>query len=133
MDDEITEIIHRRRILIQIIAFSGLIMMQAIKECILLYASRFNRVPQHTSALSGQDWINELIAGHDGRFYNEIGMNKHVFFNLIDLLQHDAGIEDSRHVSKEEQVAIFLHYVHRGLSNRTLQERFQRSPDTISK
>ena len=97
------------------------------------YASRLDKIPQHTSILSGHDWIDELLTGHDGRFYNEMGMQKHVFYALISVLRRDVGLRDTRHVSDEEQLAIFLHYAHRGLSNQALQERFQRSPDTISK
>ena len=119
----------RRRIAL----IAGMIILMAVRDCVLLYASRFDKVPQHTSILSGQDWINELIAGHDGRFYNEMGVHKHVFWALVAVLRRDAGLRDTRHVSGEEQLAIFLHYAHRGLSNRALQERFQRSPDTISK
>jgi hypothetical protein len=133
MDNETAEIIRQRRIIVQILAMSRLIMLQGIQECIFLYASRFNKVPQHTSILSDQDWITELIAGHNGQFHNEMGMNKHIFWKLLSVLRTDAGLLDTRHVSSEEQVAIFLHYVHRGLSNCALQEQFQRSPDTISK
>jgi len=117
----------------RICAVAGLIIILAVRDCMLLYGSRFDKVPQHTSILSGQGWINELIAGHDGRFHNEMGVRKHVFRALLSVLQGDAGLVDTRHVSGEEQLAIFLHYAHRGLSNRALKERFQRSPDTISK
>jgi hypothetical protein len=44
----------------------AILMLIAVKECILLYASHFDKLPQHTLILFGQDWINELIAGHDG-------------------------------------------------------------------
>lgn len=114
-------------------AIATVILLVSARECLLLYGSRFDKVPQHTSKLSGQDWIDELIAGHDGRFYNEIGMKKRTFWALLSVLRRDADLRDTKHVSAEEQLAIFLHYAHRGLSNRALQERFQRSPDTISK
>ena len=122
-----------QRRIVQIAAMAALIMLLATRDCIVLYALCFDKVPQHTSILSGQDWIDELIAGHNGRFYNKMGIKKHVFWSLLSLLWTDTGLHDSRNVSSEEQLAIFLHYVHQGLSNRALQERFQRSPDTISK
>jgi len=96
-------------------------------------ASRFEKVPQHTSILSGQQWVDELREGHAGRFKNELGMSKHVFEKLLELLKKDGGLKDTRYVSAEEQLAIFLHFAHRALPNRGLQERFQRSGDTISK
>lgn len=118
---------------IQVTAIVGIFLLLTAKETLLLYASRFDKVPKHTSVLSGQNWIDELIKGHDGRFYDEMGMKKHVFWKLLSVLRKDTGLQDTRNVSAEEQLAIFLQFAHRGLSNRALQERFQRGPETISK
>ncbi|KAF8256847.1 hypothetical protein EI94DRAFT_1483729, partial [Lactarius quietus] len=57
----------------------------------------------------GQDWLNELWLRHNRRFYNELGLNKHIFWQLIDVLSWDAGLHATQHVSAEEQLAIFLH------------------------
>ena len=76
------------------------------------YASHFEKVPQHTLILSGQQWVNELIEGHPGRFKNEMGMNKHVFNKLLEVLKEYGGLNDTRYVSAEEQLAIFLHFAH---------------------
>lgn len=76
--------------------------------------------------------MDELIAGHDGQFYNKMGMHKHVFWSLLFVLQEDAGLHKTRHISCEEQLEIFLHYVHRGLPIQALKVQFQRSGDTIS-
>ncbi|KAF8259158.1 hypothetical protein EI94DRAFT_1497920, partial [Lactarius quietus] len=65
--------------------------------------------PVHTSQLRGQDWLNELQLGHDGRFYNELGLNKHIFQRLLDVLSRDAGLRMTQHISAKEQLAIFLH------------------------
>ncbi|KAI9431663.1 hypothetical protein H4582DRAFT_1790942, partial [Lactarius indigo] len=73
------------------------------------YSARFNKQPVHTSALSGQQWLDELLAGHDGRFHNELGMNKFVFRRLLLVLEADAGLHGTRHVHAAEQLAIFLH------------------------
>ena len=116
-----------------LVASAGFLFLVASREATLLYSSCFNRVPVHTSRLTGQNWIDELRDGHDRRFYNEIGLRKHVFTRLVSVLERDTGIVQTQHVLADEQVAIFLHYVHRGLSNRALQERFQRSADTITK
>jgi hypothetical protein len=55
-------------------------------------SSRFNKSLQHTSKLTGQDWINELLQGHDTRFHNELGMHKHVFKRLVKMLARLAGV-----------------------------------------
>lgn len=97
------------------------------------YGSRFDKRPQHTSSLSGEQWVQELLHGHDRRIFNELGMRKEVFRHLVEVLKRDAGVQDTRYVTAEEQLAVFLHFARCGLSNRALQERFQRSGDTISK
>ena len=103
----------------------------SVSYALLWYGSRFIKTPQHTSVLSGQLWLDELLGGHDGRFYNELRMQKFVFCWLLTMLETNAGLQGTRHVSAAEQAAIFLHYVCRGLSNRALQEWFQWSGDTI--
>ncbi|KAH7918692.1 hypothetical protein BV22DRAFT_1024176 [Leucogyrophana mollusca] len=35
--------------------------------------------PMHTSILSGQKWLNELLTGHPDHFYRSIGMSHVVF------------------------------------------------------
>ena len=64
------------------------------------------------SILSGQDWMDELIAGHNGQFYDEMGIHKHMFWSLLSVLQEDTGLHETRHVSCKGQLGIFLHYVH---------------------
>jgi hypothetical protein len=49
------------------------------------------------------------------------------------MAEKDTSIVHTQHVLAEEQVAIFLHYVHCGLLNHVLQEWFQRSADMITK
>jgi len=96
-------------------------------------AAACEKVPMHTSKLRGQDWVEELLHGHDGRFYNQMGMHKHVFKQLLRELQWKVDLDSSKYITIEEQVAIFLYVAVTGQSNRKVQERFQRSGDTISK
>jgi hypothetical protein len=125
-DEFILDIIHNvSDIMTQIIAVAG--------QATHIYAARFDRQAQHTSRLSGEQWVQELLHGHNIRIHNELGMNKTVFIKLLEVLRSDAGVLRTRYVSAEEQLAIFLHYAHCGLSNRAIQERFQRSGDTVSK
>jgi hypothetical protein len=49
------------------------------------------------------------------------------------MLKDKAWLGDTRYVSAEEQLAVFLRITRTGQSNREMQERFQRSGDTISK
>jgi hypothetical protein len=87
----------------------------------------------HTSALSGQAWVEELGAEHLRRIKTEMGMRLHVFLILLAKLRTLSGLTDSKYVSLEEQVAIFLYSCVVGMSIRHIGERFQRSNETISK
>jgi hypothetical protein len=42
-----------------------------------------DKQPMHTSILTGQRWLEELLNGHPTRFYNQLGMKKLVFCRLL--------------------------------------------------
>lgn len=92
----------------------------------------YDKTPYHTSALTGADWVRELLNGHPERIRNELGVHKHVFCGLISALEQ-SGVTSSKHVYIEEQVAIFLYTCVTGLSLRHVSERFQRANETTSK
>jgi len=46
-------------------------------------------------------------------------------------VEHD--LKFSKHIGVEEMVAMFLVVVGHGVSNRMIQERFQRSSETVSR
>lgn len=86
----------------------------------------------HTLALTGHAWVLELLTGHPDRIQCELGVRHHVFHLLIDKLR-ELGHSDSRYVTLEEQLAIFLYSCVTGLSTHHVGERFQRTTDTISR
>ena len=94
--------------------------------------SYYRKIPYHTSALTGQGWVKELINGHPERIRTELGVHVHVFKRLLCILMK-IGYGDSRYITLEEQLAIFLYTCVTGLSIRHVGERFQRANDTISK
>ena len=63
--------------------------------------------------------------------HTELGVYHHVFYAIIDEL-HELGHSDSKFVTLEEQLAIFLYCYVTGLTVRHLGEWFQRSNDTIT-
>jgi len=88
--------------------------------------------PYHTSALTGEEWVIEPIVGHPECIRCELGVRADVFQALVTEL-HALGHTNSRYVSLEEQLAIFLYTCVTGLTIRHVGERFQRSNDTISR
>lgn len=93
----------------------------------------YDRIRMHNSIQTGYSWVRELLdAENPTRIYNALGMHRHVFVRLVAELGRHGAINDTRYVTAEEQVAIFLRVIKRNASNRDLQERFQRSGSTIS-
>jgi hypothetical protein len=69
----------------------------------------------HTSALTGEAWVKELILGHPDRIYTELGVRLHVFTAFVAELRI-CGMSDSRNgITLEEQAAIFLYMCITGL------------------
>ena len=63
------------------------------------------RLPYHTSILTGEGWVMELLNGHPQCIHTELGVSHEVFIALIDELCC-IGHTDSKFVSLEEQLAI---------------------------
>ena len=120
---------HRRQ---QIIQYAALMVSIIVSATANILQSLYVREHYHTSALSGEAWLLELLCGHPNRIRTELGVSVEVFSNLVRELR-DIGYQNSRNVSLEEQLAIFLYMCVTGLTIRHVGERFQRSNETISR
>ena len=81
--------------------------------------------------LTGQMWVLELLAGHPECIHTQLEIHSHVFYAIIDEL-HTLGYTDSKFVTLEEQLVIFLYCSITSLTVRHLGESFQRFHDTIT-
>ena len=115
-----------------IILAAGVFVHTLIAGAIEFATPLFDKTPYHTSILTGEGWILELLNGHPERIHTELGVRRYVFRRLVSALQ-DAGMGGSKTVSLEEKLGIFLYASVTGLSIQHLGERFQRSNETISK
>ncbi|KAF9604273.1 hypothetical protein IFM89_004979, partial [Coptis chinensis] len=97
------------------------------------YQYYVNKIPCRTSALSGTEWVEEVLTGHGARCQENFCMEKHVFLRLCDILQTKGLLTHSDTVQVEEQLAIFMYTISHNERNRTIQERFQHSGETISR
>jgi len=120
---------HLHRSIIFTITLQLSLLLPTLMRLILRYHMK---EPYHTSILSGYAWLQELLHGHPERIRTELGVHKEVFHALIRLLW-SMGHGDTRYVTLEEQLAIFLYISVTGLSIRHVGERFQRANGTISK
>ena len=77
----------------------------------------------HTSALSKEGWVQELLTRHPERIWNELGIYWNTFLVLIKAVKL-SGHKSSCHVSIEEQVSIFLYTIVTGLGCTHIGEHF---------
>lgn len=105
--------------------------MEIVSQC--LDRTSHERTPIHTSILSGKKHVEELLQGHKVRARRELRMEKEFFCKLVDVLCESNLLTNNRNVSIEEQLAIFLFCLATSASNRSMQERFQHSGETISR
>ena len=90
-------------------------------------------IPLHTSILSGEKWLQELLHGHPARMHDQLGLSARVFSQLLLELQVNCGLTHAKSVTAGEQLAIFLYWVCHGASSCLMQERFQCSAWVITK
>lgn len=113
-------------------AMAAGLVVQTIITAAITAVETADPIPYHTSALTGEAWVLELITGHPDRIQCELGVWLHVFNALVSKL-HDIRAIDSRELSVEEQLALFLYTCVTRLSTRHVGEQFQRTSDTVSK
>ncbi|KAG2050117.1 hypothetical protein BDR06DRAFT_892509, partial [Suillus hirtellus] len=75
----------------------------------LLFLSRTEKVPYHTSILTGKAWVYELISGHPDRIKLNLGINFQTFEELLQVLQQHGYAQSRNGVTIEEQLGIFLY------------------------
>ncbi|QHO00909.1 uncharacterized protein DS421_13g410380 [Arachis hypogaea] len=77
--------------------------------------------------------LSRIIGGGDRNCIWELRMSVDALGRLCELLKVQGGLSDECHVNIPEQVIIFLIILAHHKKNRTLQVRFYRSGETISK
>lgn len=123
---------RRRQALYRMTRLVGLVVRIIITSVTEIVVRHYHKEPWHTSMLTGHMWVLELLAGHPERIRTALGCHCDTFLTLIDELRA-LGHSDSKYVTLEEQLAIFLYCSVTGLTVRHLGERFQRSNDTITR
>ncbi|KAM6577251.1 hypothetical protein CsatB_029088 [Cannabis sativa] len=108
-------------------------------KCVLLvciigtYLGVRSKEKVHRSILTGANFLNELIQGHPRGCYDLLRMNISCFLRLANEMKTRGLLNDSRMVSVEEQLAIFIFTLAHNERSRVVQNRFQHSGETISR
>src|SRR5262249_11491401 len=87
----------------------------------------------YTAPMTGHQWIHEMLSGHVDRSYRVFRLHPAMFIKLRDILISTNGIKDTRGLSANEQLAMFLYTVGHGTASRSICEHFQHSSETVSR
>jgi len=120
---------RRRRWSVILIAM----ILQIMNTYQLLFLSSTVHIPYHMSILTGEAWVYELMYGHPDRIQHNFGVDCDVFNALLRVLHCNRFFMSCNSVSVEEQLGIFLYTCVTGLSSHLVGERFQCSPDTVTR
>ncbi|KAF6146050.1 hypothetical protein GIB67_033409 [Kingdonia uniflora] len=86
-----------------------------------------------TSALTGKQYVHELIQGPATNMYNMMRIDPDSFRSFVAHFRNTGLLKDSMHIDVEEKLAIFMHIIAYKMSNRAVNSRFQHSAATTSK
>ena len=106
-------------------------MMFLVFPTIYCISSRREKIPVKTSILTGAKYIREILDGHPQRCLDILRMESHIFQLLCDHLRSKNLLKNSKGVSVEEQLGMFMYMLSRNASYLTLTDRFQHSPETV--
>ena len=87
---------------------------------------------QRTSMFSGAQFSRYMIEGHPQTCYELFQMDKETFINLCDHLKRQENLQDTRLVTVEEVVAMFLLIVGHNMRMRVVADHFQHSTETVA-
>ena len=89
------------------------------------------KTPQRTPL--GAQFVRDMIEGHPRTCYELFQMDKETFMNLCDHLKRHENLQDTRFVTVEEAVAMFLLIVGHNVRMRVVADRFQHSTKTVAR
>jgi hypothetical protein len=95
-------------------------------------ASKAEKKAQRTGQ-PGRNYLEELLQSSPKRIYDVLRMRKETFFELCTWLEANTELRPTWRTTVQEQVAMFLWIINYSASSRQVIERFQHSPETVSR
>lgn len=103
-----------------------LVMVPALQLC--LYDEK---MPEHTSSLTGAQKVKEILEGHENWCKVEFRMEPQIFRSIANFLRGENLLCDTRGVKVEEQLGMFMFMLSHNASTGRLKKEFQHSGETI--
>ena len=91
------------------------------------------RKQQRASYLSGEEWVKELLSSDGPQCHENLCMTPECFMKLRNTLMQRGLLENTRAMTVDEQLAMFLHTLAHNVTNRVIGNRFNHSGATVSR
>lgn len=96
-----------------------------------LYLASTRCETQSTSKLGGVEWICEVLEDDRGQGYEKLRIEPHILREFADYVRSKSLLRNTRGVSVEEQIGMFVYMLSRNANFEKLSERFERSRETV--
>lgn len=97
----------------------------------LYLASAGTETSSYTSKLSDAEWICKVLEDYRGEGYAKFRMEPQILEKISNSLRSKNLLRNTRDVSVEEQIGMFLYMLSRNASFHKLRDRFEYSTETI--
>lgn len=102
------------------------VIVPAILQCL-----NDEKRPVHTSEYTGAKKMKEILEGHESWCKSEFRMEPEIFKATCNYLRREGLLRDTRRVTIEEQLGMFLFMISHNASNERLKKTFQHSGETV--
>jgi hypothetical protein len=109
-----------------------IILLSFLLTILYYYETRFNLKPIAANPNQGRETVAEWLARPE-LLRLRTGLQLHAFQDLCAWIRAKTTLDDTRYMSLEEKVAIFLHICHTGGGFDNTKLVFNRSKETISR
>ncbi|XP_050238396.1 uncharacterized protein LOC126687883 [Mercurialis annua] len=89
------------------------------------------RRPDTNSSLSGSGYVQEILDGNPAHSLEMLRMKKEAFLALCQHFKAKGWLKNSRYISVEEKMAIFMFTLSQNHRNRAIKRRFNHSTQTV--
>jgi hypothetical protein len=80
--------------------------------------------PEHTSEYTGAKKVKEILEGHENWCKSEFHMEIRIFKETCNYLRREGLLHDTRGVTIEEQLGMFMYMISHNASNDRLKKTF---------
>lgn len=102
------------------------VIVPAILQCL-----NDEKRPVHTSEYTGAKKMKEILEGHESWCKSEFRMEPEIFKATCNYLRREGLLRDTRRVTIEEQLGMFLFMISHNACNERLKKTFQHSGETV--